>query len=246
MFLPATGVLICMIASASNTTTFTINEHEAFERFNLLQRLDSYHHRKSVANSRHRVDLVDGDLHVPGDLLLDPHSAQPELPSDSLKQWATTSDDSVGLIVTGKLTVDGAIINSNRNRGPFLLVLGDLRARALFAGGAEIVIEGKAEFEDAVVGCYNDGYVRFLDELSAPFVISEDHSFDIREPGATPYFDYFNGDGDPEELLALLHADLRPDDIEELDAEGRLLPRMQRALPIAASSETAHRSPHEH
>ena len=91
-----------------------------------------------------------------GDLLVDAPRARaqvealvPRRPGD---RPATTLPNAIGLIVTGRLTVDGAVINANLNGGPFLVVLGETHARAMFAGGAEFRFDRLASFDDAVVG----------------------------------------------------------------------------------------------
>lgn len=216
-----------------------IPESEAVSRFRLRDRLEAYRSRGSKADFPGSVEIIDGDLHVEGDLLVDGAAARRRMealrsrgPGD---RAATSPPGAVGLIVTGKLTVTGAIINANLNGGPFLYVLGPTEARAMFAGGAEFRFDGLARFQDAVVGCYNDGFVRFAGGVEAPFVISEDHAFEVL--GArSPYADYFNDEGDVELLKKRLHPDIVVPDISELDAEEQLLPRIRRRQPILAAS----------
>lgn len=222
-------------AHAQSAPPVGISEAEAITRFDLRRRFDAY----GAANQQPQADLVvevvNGDLTVTGDLLLDYPRARarmealvPRRPGD---RNGTTLPRAIGLVVTGNLTVGGAIINANINEGPFLLVLGTTRARAMFAGGAELRFEQRATFSDAVVGCYNDGTVHFPAGVDAPLVISEDHSFQMPSR-PTLYVDYFNGDGDLAALKSRLHPQIVVPDLEELDAQEQLLPRIRRGERI--------------
>ncbi|MBX7187113.1 MAG: hypothetical protein K1Y01_18375 [Vicinamibacteria bacterium] len=227
------------VAMGETEPAKVIPEAEAVARFRLRDRLEAYRSLGSKADFPGSIEVIDGDLRVEGDLLVDGAAARRRVealrPRAAGDRAATSVPGAVGLIVTGKLTVAGAIINANLNGGPFLYVLGATEARAMFAGGAEFRFDGLARFQDAVVGCYNDGFVRFAGGVEAPFVISEDHAFEIL--GArSPYADYFNDDGDVELLKKRLHLDIVAPDVSELDAEEQLLPRIRRGQPIIAAS----------
>jgi hypothetical protein len=219
-------------------------EADAMSRFDLRERLQAYGPGAQEARTDVIVEVVEGDLLVLGDLLVDYAAGRRQVegirPRADGDRNATTLKGATGLIVTGDLTVHGALVNANLNGGPFLLVLGKTQARALFAGGAEFAFEGRARFEDVVVGCYNDGYVAFRGGVEAPMVISEDHAFDIRGDGPPPFVDYFNGEGDTEDLARRLDPEIECSDPTELDAENQLLPRIRlglRVLSRAASAE---------
>ena len=188
----------------------SVSEAEAIASFDLRSKLERYGAGNRQPSSKATV-LVAGPLHVSGDLLVD---------------WSKDFDAAVGLIVEGDLTVDGAIVNTNLNDGPFLLVTGTTNARTLYAGGAEFRFEGESTFSDAVIGCYNDGYARFAGDLHAPVVIAEDHAFDFWG-AAPPYFDPFNGEGDISDW-SFLGPDVCPDadrsDPSAIDVERDLLP----------------------
>ena len=223
-------------AGQSSVAPRAVTEADAIRTFGLRERLQQYGARpQQPAGAGRIVEVIDGDLHVTGDLLVDAPRARAEVealvPRRPGDRPATTLPNAIGLIVTGRLTVDGAVINANLNGGPFLVVLGETHARAMFAGGAEFRFDRLASFDDAVVGCYNDGRVDFAGGVKAPMVISEDHDFAITGKG-TPYVDYFNGDGDLEALQARLHPEIELDDVEELDAEAMLLPRIRRGQPV--------------
>lgn len=216
----------------------SIPESEAIERFALRERLDTYGAGARAADPAGRVEVVEGDLHVAGDLLLD--DAYTRRRVEKLRARAPgdrEASDVVGLVVTGALTVDGAIINANLNAGPFLLVLGTTRARAIFGGGAELRFDGRARVSDAVVGCYNDGSLRFAGGLEAPLVLSEDHMIDIVGSGpdgigAPEVLDPFNDAIEPAVLERVLDPRHRIDP-EDLDLEQSLLPAIRRGERIA-------------
>ena len=231
------GALLAMgMSAAVESDTTTVREAEAIERFALRGRLDTYGAGGRQARPNTVVEVVDGDLHVAGDLLVDgPYALErvaairARTPADRV---VAEAHQAIGLIVTGALTVDGAIINADINGGPFLLVLGETRARAVFSGGAEMVFAGKARVADAVVGCYNDGSVAFLAGLEAPLAISEDHEIKLLGKPVPELIDYFNGWGDAELLKFRLDPAIEVDEIEELDAERMLLPRIRRGEPV--------------
>jgi hypothetical protein len=80
-----------------------------------------------------------------------------------------------GLIVTGNLTVNGSLVNSNMSDGPFLLVMGTVAAHNLVAGGAHIQISGDANIRDVAFFHYNDGSISINGNLSVPVFINDDH-----------------------------------------------------------------------
>jgi hypothetical protein len=227
------GALLAMtLGAAIESDTGTLREAEAIERYALRERLDTYGAGARQARPGTVVEVVQGDLHVPGDLLVDgPYALErvdairARAPGDRV---AAAAHQAIGLVVTGALTVDGAIINADVNGGPFLLVLGETRARAIFSGGAEMVFAGYARVADAVVGCYNDGSVAFLSGLEAPLAISEDHEIKLLGQPAPELIDYFNGWGDAALLKFRLDPAIEIDEVEELDAEQMLLPRIRR------------------
>ncbi|MFN8061344.1 MAG: hypothetical protein U0Q12_19440 [Vicinamibacterales bacterium] len=211
----------------------SVSEAEAIVEFRLRDRFERYGAGRRQPGAATVVDVVEGDLRVAGNLLVD--AAGPRGGATDLRagdRSATTAPNAVGLIVTGALIVDGAIVNANVNSGPFLLVLGPTRARAMFAGGAELRFEGTATFDDAVVGCYNDGRVSFAGSVEAPMVVSEDHDFAISGARRPPYVDYFNGEGNLDQLLGWLDPELRVTDVSALDAVEHLLPRIRRGQRV--------------
>lgn len=221
--------------ASSQAGAIAITEAAAIERFNLQSRLDSYDYGAGarVASPDLRVEVIEGDLHVAGDLLLDGVEARLRVekirPRHADDRVATLLSSSVGLVVTGNLRVDGAIINASLNDGPFLLVLGETRARTLYAGGAEIRFEKRAHFQDAVVGNYNDGILRFVDGLTAPMLLNFDHDTGIRSGVRPPLFDDDADDGlDMQDGLSQLDPEIGVGSADEFDASEHLLPRIRR------------------
>ena len=216
-----------------------VPEQEAVDRFDLRSKLERYGPGDRQPERHATVLVVPGPLHVPGNLFVDWarnfKTASAQCPPGIDNQSAIPDASAVGLIVEGDLTVDGAIINTNLNGGPFLLVMGATKARTLYAGGAEMRFEGESTFSDAVIGCYNDGYVRFAADLHAPIVIAEDHAFDFWG-AAPPYFDPFNGEGDVADW-SFLCPGICPDadryDPSGIDVEEHLLPLVLQGQRIA-------------
>jgi len=237
-----------LVASSTDTNVATplaipapvvLGEAEAIARFDLRKRLDTYGAGERQAEDDARVEVVEGDLHVTGDLLVDFAQGRAQVekiraraPGD---RNATSVPGAVGLVVTGSLRVEGAILNANLNVGPFLLVLGETRARAIYSGGAEMLFEGRTALADTVVGCYNDGSVTFDAGLDAAIAISEDHMIRIRGEPAPEVVDYFDGSGDFELLARSLDPVIGVEDVSEIDAEAMLLPRIRRGERLLKS-----------
>lgn len=80
-----------------------------------------------------------------------------------------------GLIVTGNLHAAGAIINSDTDSGPYLLVLGNVTARAIMSGGAFMKIKGDAAIAEYVFGYYNHGELDVWGTLKCAIYVNEDH-----------------------------------------------------------------------
>jgi hypothetical protein len=171
--------------------------------------------------------VADGDLTIDGDLRLDYNDN--DWVTDAIdwrKKLHIADDENLknnygirGVIVTGNLTVNGSIVNSNMNDGPFLLVMGNVAAHNVVAGGAHMVIKGNADVRDVAYGHYNDGSIQINGDLSAPIFISEDHSFGFNslKNNQFKYNDYDdelpeddNGDPKiPKKLRALLDDDIK-------------------------------------
>jgi hypothetical protein len=112
------------------------------------------------------ITLLRGRTHVPADLALDFDSDDADGPD--------------GTIVDGDLEVTGSIINRDSDNGPFLLVTGNVHAKNLVAGGAEIVILGDLIVDEVIFGYYNHGSITVHGTTRAKAIITEYHAFDLR------------------------------------------------------------------
>jgi hypothetical protein len=132
--------------------------------------------------------VADGDLEINGNLRLDYDDGNWATDSLAWRKSLNIADDENlknnygirGVIVTGNLTVNGSIKNSDMESGPFLLVMGNVAAHNLVAGGAHMVVNGNATIRDVAYGHYNDGSIDINGDLSVPIFINEDHSFSYK------------------------------------------------------------------
>lgn len=113
-----------------------INEQEATPKYELKKHLslifEGWQYENTLKNYLFLV--ADGDLEINGDLQLDFNDDT--WASDSIawrKQLNIADDENLknnygirGVIVTGNLTVNGSIKNSDMSSGAFLLVLGNV------------------------------------------------------------------------------------------------------------------------
>jgi hypothetical protein len=169
-----------------NVALTIVNENIATEKYQLKKQLypifEGWNYENNLKNYLFLV--ADGDCEINGDLRLDYDGAWT---SDALDWRASLPiegdeyrDDNYGIrgvIVTGNLTVNGSIINSNMNDGPFLLVMGNVTAHNLVAGGAYMQINGHANIRGVTYGHYNDGCIYVDGELSTTVFINQDHAF---------------------------------------------------------------------
>lgn len=80
-----------------------------------------------------------------------------------------------GIMCAGDLTIDGDILNRDRDNGPMLFVAGTLRVTNLLKRGAPIVVLGNLEVSGIVMVEYNHGWLAVWGDLSAELVIKDDH-----------------------------------------------------------------------
>lgn len=115
------------------------------------------------------VLVFDGDCSAPHDLLLD------------YRRGLCLPDGErilAGIYVKGDLRVEGCLINWEDDYGPFLVVEGNLRARSMATGGAELIIKGDLLVEGELLGVYNHGYIRVAGDLRARAIATE-HTIDV-------------------------------------------------------------------
>lgn len=189
---------------------------EACAAFDLERRLSSMHPDHHPPAPEDMVWVVEGDLRLAGNLRLD------------WDHWPA-----LGLVVTGDLHVDGAIVNADMDGGPFLLVAGRTQARALVGGGAALVFEGDAVVDDLVLGHYNHGALVFRGALDAPAVVTLDHRIDVHGALRGRRFDVFFGTDAWPDVLALPDAELALLDENFWRAlEQVLLPQLLAGSPV--------------
>ncbi|MEU1507859.1 hypothetical protein [Kitasatospora sp. NPDC005748] len=174
-------------------------------------------------------DVHPGPLTVAGDLDLD-----------------AMEPDGSGLVVDGDLDVAGAVLNLD-DGCPALIVLGDLRAAAVYLeGDARLLVRGSVRV-GAFVGNMTDKLVMIHGDLRADVtVLSAEFAPDLvggalHGPVIAPlYLDGYAQDIDPATVLVpevlRTEADDDPDEYRGFDAPkvhgGRLLRRIEEGLPI--------------
>lgn len=142
---------------------------------------------------------------------------------------AVDADGIAGMLVLGDLVIDGALINADIDSGPFLVVQGNLTARAVASGGASIIVHGSAHVAECVIGTYNHGGLSIGQRLRTTLFIRDDHFMGAAEIDATVRYDP-REDGTEEDEYDDSGQD---DDREEGDEpfeEGTWLPAGMRAL----------------
>lgn len=105
------------------------------------------------------VQVVDGDLHVKGDL-------------------RTFEHELCGLVVTGDLTVDGLYAETD-DPACGVFVLGDMKAARVVTNGT-LGVKGTLTATEACVGFYNDYGASIGKDLVTPLFAPENHHFDIK------------------------------------------------------------------
>jgi tetratricopeptide (TPR) repeat protein len=78
------------------------------------------------------------------------------------------------VLVTGRLTVTGAICNVDTDGAAALVVQGDLKAANMIVGGQEIYVGGNLEVEGLFWGDYNHGTMTVEGQTSAQFWLATD------------------------------------------------------------------------
>lgn len=134
-----------------------------------LQRFPELENRLHSDNSiDDEVIVFEGDTWLTCDLSLD----------FSADSWPESEQGSevLGLICTGDLVVDGAIVNYDIDCSPFLIVLGNLQARTIDKGASIIDIAGNCHVEHVIYGYYNHGGLHVGGTIQAKYLISEDHT----------------------------------------------------------------------
>lgn len=112
-----------------------------------------------VDGADYDIVVVDGDLHVDGDL-------------DTFERGL------MGLVVRGSLTVEGLFADTD-DPACGVFVLGDMRARRVITTGT-LGVAGSLTATEVLVGFYNDYGATIGKDVVTPLFHPENHHFDIR------------------------------------------------------------------
>lgn len=94
-------------------------------------------------------------------------------------------DKIAGLVVDGDMIIDGNLEdNSFDGVAAFVLARGDLRAKSITLGGAEVVVMGDVQAQGPVFNSYGSGRLEVGGSLQATHLITDDHATVV--DGATP------------------------------------------------------------
>ncbi|MGE0549040.1 MAG: hypothetical protein AB7O24_18735 [Kofleriaceae bacterium] len=150
---------------------------ETFARADAAFRLRSRFADTAVASAANDAWVVvfDGDAHVDR-LALDPFSLDGQL------GLPVSHNAVLGVIVTGNLNVDGVVLNTKADGGPFLLVGGSLSASDLVIAGSEIAVDGDLIIARTVFGDAGGGRIQVTGRTRAEVIIAGDHTIQLDGP----------------------------------------------------------------
>ena len=83
------------------------------------------------------------------------------------------------ILVEGNLTIGGHIYNEETDAATGLIVLGDLTAKNIVAGGQEIYVNGNLAVSELFWGDYNHGMLTVKGSITVHTFIATDYSFDV-------------------------------------------------------------------
>jgi hypothetical protein len=141
-----------------------------------------------------------------------------------LYQWMWC-DKIAGLVVDGDMTIDGDLMdNSFDGSAAFVLARGNLRARSVTLGGAEVVVRGDLRTEGPVFNNSSAGRCEIGGSVYASHLVTDDHATVVA--GRTPARSFALGYVDPtmSEKLRTVNSYLdllTPEAATEFDARGR-------------------------
>jgi tetratricopeptide (TPR) repeat protein len=156
----------------------TYPESTLADRFELQYALLCYgtkQYKNQIQDSR--IMLCEGDAFIDGNLVLDWTAGWQAGTALGCEPQATHIS---GFIVTGNLTVAGAIINRTPASGPFLYVMGRLNAMHLVGGGSEIQVQGDVRIEEVLYAHSPDGLLDFDGQLDVPVLLNEGKVLQVR------------------------------------------------------------------
>ncbi|MGE0869894.1 MAG: hypothetical protein AB7P03_15115 [Kofleriaceae bacterium] len=85
----------------------------------------------------------------------------------------------LGMVVIGNLLVEGAVLNTNPERGPFLLVTGSLTASDVVISSSELAIDGDLVVTHTVLGVAGSGRLRVGGATRAEVLVAGDHAMQL-------------------------------------------------------------------
>ena len=142
-----------------------ITEEEAMKRFKIDK--NKYVHSSYGWDKNATYIFIDQDVSFPYDI-----------ETDALCQLLKKDHKKVdGIIIHGNVTIDGALLQLDAQQGERFFVNGNVVAKNILKGGAEFHIKGHVEVEQAIYGLYNHGMLVVEGDVSATFILEEDHYY---------------------------------------------------------------------
>lgn len=78
------------------------------------------------------------------------------------------------------LVIDGALLQSETDFGPLVVVKGKTKAKNVFVGGGCLYCQQGLSVEQTVIGVYNHGTIHIKGDIEAELIISDGHAFNFR------------------------------------------------------------------
>ncbi len=128
---------------------------------------------------------------------------------DLLLDWSKALHEKniVAIVAQGDLKIEGALINTNLDGGPFLFVAGDLEAKRIDKGGAFVTILGDVKLSGTALCEYNHGCLMIGGDLTTELLLNVDH--DVTVSGKTIGLSL---NGDEDDLREALVPEVFPED----------------------------------
>lgn len=77
------------------------------------------------------------------------------------------------------LVIDGALLQSETDTGPLVVIKGKVKAKNFFAGGGELYFRQGFFVEQTIIGVYNHGTTHIKGDIEAELIISDGHGFNF-------------------------------------------------------------------
>jgi hypothetical protein len=104
---------------------------------------------------------------------------------DLILDWSKelTAQNVVAIVAQGDLKIEGSLINTNFDGGPFLFVAGKLEAKRIDKRGAFVAVLGDVRLKGPSLCEYNHGGLLIGGDLTAEWLLNLDH--DVTVSGQT-------------------------------------------------------------